>query len=343
MRSTQFNHHMKIVGDTLNHFISYVVSVVCILCLATFDPALAQRPHKAANKDLQLADPHIFYHDGIYYLYGTGSSEGFKVYTSRDLKEWDGPAGATDGFALKKGSSFGHSRFWAPQVFLWNGRFYFAYAADEHIAIAEGENPLGPFRQATPLALKAQVKQIDPFVFIDDDGRKYLYHVRVANGGNRIFVAEMTNDLSAIKTETLKECISATEGWENTANDKWSVAEGPTVLKHDGLYYLIYSANHFRSSDYAVGYAVSKHPLGPWKKFKLNPILSRKDVGVNGTGHGDVVADAQGNMYYVFHTHQSDSVVGPRRTALVKIGFEEGDEDRLKVEAGTFQFLRKSE
>lgn len=326
-----------------DHIVYRCLWILLIPCFAACYESSAQRTQKPGENSLLLADPHIFFHDGIYYLYGTGSSEGFKVYTSRNLKTWDGPAGATDGFALKKGDAFGNSRFWAPQVFASNGRFYLAYAADEHIAIAEAESPVGPFKQRTASALQAPVKQIDAFVFIDDDGKKYLYHVRVANGGNRIFVAEMTDDFSAIKTETLKECISATEVWENTANDEWSVVEGPTVLKHDRLYYLIFSANHFRSPDYAVGYAVSKSPLGPWKKFGGNPILSRKNIGVNGTGHGDVVTDAKGNMYYVFHTHRSDSVVGPRRTALVKLGFEEGDADRLTVDESSFRFLKKRE
>ncbi len=70
--------------------------------------------------------------------------------------------------------------------------------------------------------------------------------------GNRIFVAEMKPDLSDVVPGTEKECIASTEGWENTAGACWPVAEGPTVLKHKNLYYLIYSANDFRNKDYAV-------------------------------------------------------------------------------------------
>src|SRR5690606_32445612 len=135
--------------------------------------------------------------------------------------------------------------------------------------------PLGPFTN-DGTALDAPVKQIDPFIFFDN-GKAYIYHVRLQDG-NRIFVAEMTGDLTAIKSETLRECIYAEEDWENTENAGWSVAEGPTVVKKDGLYYLLYSANDFRNPDYAVGYAVSDSPLGPWEKPENNPIISSRNT-----------------------------------------------------------------
>lgn len=84
----------------------------------------------------------------------------------------------------------------------------------------------------------------------------YLYHVRLQEG-NRIFVAEMTNDLKAIKPGTLTESISAKEGWKNTEKVVWPVAEGLAIFKKDGLYYLFYSASDFRNKNYAVGFAIS--------------------------------------------------------------------------------------
>lgn len=288
--------------------------------------------------EINLADPTIFFHDKIYYLYGTvdqNVNNGFTVYTSTDLENWEGPKGATDGYALHKTNVFGDKGFWAPQVFVYGDKFYMAYTANENIAIAESNSPLGPFKQAKKEALAAPVKQIDPFVFMDDDGKKYLYHVRLKDG-NRIFVAEMEDDLSGIKEETLVECISAEEPWENTENVSWPVAEGPSVLKKDGLYYLIYSANDFRNIDYGVGYAVSSHPLGPWEKFDGNPIITRKDLKVNGTGHGDFLKDENGKLIYVFHTHQSDEAVAPRKTAIINLSFD--DKAVLEMEYPSFYY-----
>jgi beta-xylosidase len=336
---------MKPLSTVNSSAIYRLFTLLLVLWCRSYQQAVAQ-PASAETGNPLLADPHIFFHDSLYYLYGTGSAEGFKVFTSRDLQNWEGPAGLKDGFALKKGDAFGTSGFWAPQVFFYGDKFHMAYTANEHIAIATSNSPLGPFTQSTPISLDAPVKQIDPFVFIDDDGKKYLYHVRVADGGNRIFVAEMTDDLLAIKPQTLTGCISATDPWENTANATWLVTEGPTVLKHKGFYYLIYSANDFRNPDYAVGYATSKSPLGPWKKYKGNPVLSKKTTGENGTGHGDVVTDGnKGGMFYVFHTHQSNTVVGRRKTALARMAFtaDGAGIDKLEVDGAGFRFLQKKQ
>lgn len=119
-------------------------------------------------------------------------------------------------------------------------------------------------------------------------------------GGNKIFVAGMTDDFSAIKPETLQECITATQPWENTNNAAWPVTEGPSVLKHNHLYYLFYSANDFRNPGYATGFAVSASPYGSWKKFDGNPIVSKKNTGINGTGHGDFILNKNKEIFMFF-------------------------------------------
>ena len=294
------------------------------------------------SQNIFLADPTIFYNKETYYLYGTTSGdnakfgEGFLVYTSSDLKKWSGPAGAQNGLALKKGDSFGDKGFWAPQILEYNKKFYMIYTANENIAIAVSDSPLGPFKSESKKPIIETGKQIDPFIFIDEDGKKYLYHVRLTNG-NRIFVAEINDDLQSIKLETLTECISGTLPWENTQNTDWPVTEGPTVVKHNGLYYLIYSANDFRNIDYAVGYATSKSPLGPWEKATDSPIISRKNTNQNGIGHGDVFWDKNNNMHYVLHTHFSNSGVSPRKAGMIDIQF---DGNKLIANPESFTFLK---
>lgn len=291
--------------------------------------------HSQTKKDtIRLADPTIFYEDHIYYLYGTGSPNGFAVYTSTDLKNWQ----RHNQNALLKGNSYGTKGFWAPQVFKYQSKYYMAYTADEHIAIASSDSPLGPFSQSIHHAISGQGKQIDPFIFRDADGKLYLYHVRLGNG-NRIFVARLKDDLSDINETTATECIHAEEGWENTANAPWPVSEGPTVTKIGDLYYLFYSANDFRNIDYAVGYATAPTPIGPWTKYLGNPILSRKNSGQNGSGHGDLFSAGDGKLYYVFHTHRSNNVVGMRKTAIVALNVSRQHPAVISVVPGTFRYL----
>ncbi|MCV2485272.1 glycoside hydrolase family 43 protein [Flavobacterium sp. SH_e] len=319
-------------------------SLLSLFCVFICCSQEKETTKKTVSKDkpILLADPTIFYENGVYYLYGTTTGdfpngEGFQVYTSSDLKKWNGPSGAQNGLAFKKGDAFGTKGFWAPQIFKFDGKYKIIYTADENIAIASSDSPIGPFKSDSKASMFNLGKQIDPFVFVDEDGKKYLYHVRLTNG-NRIFVAELKEDLSGIKEETLKECISGVLAWENTQNVSWPVTEGPTVLKHNGLYYMIYSANDFRNPDYAVGYATAKSPYGPWEKALESPIISRKDVGINGVGHGDVFYDKNGKMKYVLHTHLSNSGVSPRKAGIIDIDFEG---NKIKANAKSFVLLQE--
>lgn len=320
-------------------------SILLLIFTLLFNGIAPAQKINSNDSAIYLADPAMIHYKGTYYLYGTvgaNANNGFIAYTSNDMMHWKKASNSEPGYALEKGNAYGTAGFWAPHVFPFGNQFYMAYVANENIAIAKSNDPAGPFIQQSLQPLIAPVKQIDPFIFIDDDGKIYLYHVRLTNG-NRIFVAEMEANFSEIKPATLTECITATAAWENTANSKWPVTEGPSVLKHNGIYYLFYTANDFRNPDYAVGYATSKSPYGPWKKFTGNPILSKKDVGINGTGHGDFFMDDHKQLFYVFHTHFSDNVVSPRRTAIIKMHFSGDKNEVMQIDATSFHFLKRQD
>ncbi|MBR5963998.1 MAG: family 43 glycosylhydrolase [Bacteroidaceae bacterium] len=295
--------------------------------------------HTAGAATITLADPTIFYENGVYYLSGTSAvNEGFSMYSSTDLVHWTSRAGkSTNGLALAKADVFGTKNFWAPQIFKKGDTYYMAYAAEEQIAIASADSPAGPFRQETQQKLPSTTGQIDPFVFIDDNGKAYLYYVRFT-GGNQLWVAELTDDMKSIKTSTLTFCFGADGGtWENTTGGT-PISEGPTVIKDGEYYYLLYSANDYQNINYAVGYAYSKSPMGPWTKHK-EPILSRHHLGQNGTGHGDLFKDAEDNWWYVFHLHASNSAVQSRRTAIVPLTLTGNPDDEFHIDYERYYVL----
>jgi beta-xylosidase len=317
--------------------ISLLIKVLCACLLYIIFPGNITGQSATPGNPL-MADPTILFHKDLYYLYGTGGGnhdDGFKVFTSKDRIHWrDG------GYVLRKGEAFGTKGFWAPQVFEYNKKFYMAYTANEQIAIASAETPMGPFRQKNLAPLSSKVRMIDPFILIENN-HVYLYHVRLENG-NRIFVADLNKDLTAVDESSLSECIHAEPGWEDTRNAEWKVAEGPTVVRRGKWYYLFYSANDFRNPDYAVGYATAVSPRGPWEKNPANPIISEKLIGVPGTGHGDVFSLGNGHIGYVFHTHFKAEKVSPRKTAVVELTFkkQKSDPDEVKIRPGTFYYLQ---
>ena len=286
------------------------------------------------------ADPFVLFYEDKYYLYCTteidkaligandfstvtDEGDGIYVYVSSDLKSWE-----KHGYALKKGDSIGEKWFWAPEVLEYRGKFYMVYAAEEHIAIAVADHPLGPFKQENKRWLRDGMA-IDGSFFVDDDGSVYLYYVRLGNG-NRIFVAKMKDDLSSIETEYESCLISATEPWETL---DCLIAEGPFTLKHNGLYYLTYSCNHTRCIDYAVGYAVSKSPVGPFEKFEGNPILIRKGK-LLGVGHHSFVRGKDGILYCAYHCHNvNSSYFRPRMSCINTAEFvkDDGGIDKLVI------------
>ena len=335
-------HHAFVfkVPTYVYNFLSVLVAFSIISCSRKNVPSKFNQKSVKVLSPINQADPSIFHYNGTYYLYGTNDNKadsGFLVYTSKDLKNW-----TLYGSALRKGDAYGDWGFWVPQVWADNGKFYMAYTANERISIAESESPKGPFRQTVKQPLSSEFRQIDPYVFIDDDGKKYLYHVRL-NEGNHIYVAEINNDYSSLKPGTYKECISATPTtWEHVNNASVTIAEGPTVVKKRGLYYLFYSVNDFRNKNYAVGYAISQYVNGPWTRYAGNPILHTTITGQSGSGHGDLVKGKGHKLYYVFHTHNSATVVGPRKSAIVDIKYvkDANGDYCFVVDKDSFRYLQ---
>lgn len=276
---------------------------------------------KAYRGKMFLADPYVYEEDGIYYVYGTGERDGIGVYRSIDLKNWEGLCGkATGGLALHKDDVDGNNWFWAPEVYkLSDGRYAMFFSAETRARVAFADSPLGPFKGGG--AFTPDQNSIDNHLFIDEDGTRYMYWVRFGLGkGNEIRVATLSDDLQEITSDQV-ECIHAEKDtWETLLG---KVTEGPFVLKHGGKYYLTYSGNDFHSQDYAVGYAVSDSPLGPWKRFEGNPIL-RRPQSFLGTGHHAFFTGADGKqMYIVFHAHPNAEKATPRQTIIAPCRFEE--------------------
>ncbi len=275
-----------------------------------------------------LADPFILLWEGTYYAYGTYSGNGIAVYVSDDLLTWRVPEEAKYGLALNKNDVWADRWFWAPEVYHVNGKFYMYYSADEHICVATSDSPYGPFKQDVLKPMIEDEKCIDNSLFIDDDGTPYLSFVRF-NDGNNIWIAEMEDDLVTIKDETMTKCLHVSQQWEEV----WPrVNEGSFITKHNGTYYMTYSANSYESQFYGVGVAKATDIMGPWVKYENNPILQMPGDLV-GVGHSAMFTDKDGNLRKVFHAHNSKTSIHPRHMYISKVVFENvGGEDVMTIE-----------
>jgi beta-xylosidase len=274
------------------------------------------------------ADPHVILVDGTYYLYATTHGRGYDAYASKDLVNWKDRGSV---FRTPRGGA------WAPDVFhneRGDGKFYLYYTDDDpnappgpldkQIGVAVSNSPLGPFEDRKVLARGA----IDAHLFQDDDGRYYLYYVEIV-GGFKIFVQRMTDPLTPEGERV--EVMRPTEPWEMVSGH---VTEGPFMLKRDGTYYLTYSGTGADSPNYAIGYATSKSPVGPFEKYAGNPIAHRAK-GVYGPGHHCVVDAPDGKKWMVYHQKYDDRTSYRRFLALDPIWFDDDGKLHARVTRGT--------
>ena len=265
-------------------------------------------------------DPEVFEHEGVYYLIGTGNK--YPVYKSTDLINW-----TYVGKALPEVSwegTFGY--WWAPDVEYINGKFYMCVSLSASMfGFAVSDKPEGPY---TCVGESFGGEIIDGNLFIDDDGKVYLYFTAWGNRTYGIYVVEMEDDYVTPKWETEKLIMTPTESWEK---DQGSVVEGAYMLKHEGKYYLLYSGSNY-VGDYALGYAVSDKPNGGFKKAKENPIL-KGTADVKGVGHVSVVLAPDKETYVMFyHRHVSDTQVDPRDVCIDPMRFVKNEDGSYRIE-----------
>ncbi len=300
---------------------------ICVLVLAFILPSCSSaksiEEQSEYNHPVLLGDPFILYYEGLYYAYGTSSDVGIEVYTSVDLKNWK----KNKELALQREDSYGNHWFWAPEVYYVasKGLFYMYYSAEEHICVATSKSPRGPFIQERKETM-LEDKGIDNSLFIDDDGKAYLSFVRFTNG-NEIWVAELEDNLTQIKLESMKLALTMSQEWERV----WpKVNEGSFILKHKGVYYMTYSANSFESKLYGVGYATANSVLGPWVKYEHNPIL-QTPKNLFGVGHSAMFRDKNGVLRIVFHAHHSELDIHPRGMYISEVKFVDGEIPRMEI------------
>jgi beta-xylosidase len=230
--------------------------------------------------------------------------------------------------------SWGDRGFWAPDIVEKDGTFYLYYAVEERMCVATADSPAGPFRQQKQAPMEPESIRIDGHIFEDDDGERYFYYVTFGDG-NEIWGGRLNDDMISVEPSSLRLMVKPDEPWEQHMA---KVTEGAEVLKHKGTYYLTYSGSHFKSPEYAVGYATSDSPLGPWKKYSFNPVM-KSTAYAHGTAHHCFTTSPDGKeIFIVYHRHYSATESNPRKLAIDRVRFvpdPAGGPDLLQIHGPT--------
>lgn len=257
----------------------------------------------------EAADPTVVFFKGRYWLFAS-HSHGY--WWSTNLLDWT--------FVEQKGA--GVERY-APTAVVIGERLYMA-TSDMSSKIWVTDDPMTGVWEA---AADIPAHYWDPALFLDDDGRLYMYYG--LSEKNPLLVEEL--DPKTFKSLTPRTPIPAsrdmaTRGWEvvgdtNEQEDKPSYIEGAWMTKHGGRYYLEYSGPGTEWKSYANGMLTATSPMGPFTYEPYSPFAIKPNGFVAGAGHGSTFKGPDGKWWHVGTTTISKRHIFERRLALFPTSF----------------------
>ena len=281
-----------------------------------------------------FADPFVWRVGDEYCAIGTGRPEAagavaardhpavFPLLHSHDLARWE-PRGA----ALVSLDPAHGNAYWAPEVVQSNGRWWLYYSVGHddrrhQLRVARSAAPLGPYVDVGALTDPDEVPfAIDPHPFRDADGRWYLFHARdfldleddagrEVRAGTALVVSpleDMTRFGAQARVVARARCDWQRFADARTVYDRvfdWHTLEGPSVLRHDGRYWCLYSGGCWQDASYGVDFLVADHVLGPWSDAgaEHGPRVLRSVPGqVEGPGHCSIVTGPDEAPWLCYH------------------------------------------
>lgn len=264
----------------------------------TISIASAQNP---IIKEIFTADPAPIVFNDTLFLY-TGhdtasiSATNYKmpdwyVFSTTDMVNWKnhGSCLSPKTFSWATGDAY------AAQCIYHKGKFYW-FVSTFHkknedseggaaIGVAVSDRPTGPFKDAIGKALitnqmttdmKHGWDDIDPTVFVDDDGQAFLFW---GNG--------------SCKWVKLKDNMIELDGPITVIKPEHFI-EGPWVYKRNGLYYLVYAGAGTKPE--MIEYCTASNITGPWTYRGI----IQENVPNSFTTHPGII-DYKGKSYFFYH------------------------------------------
>lgn len=264
--------------------------------------------------------------DGTFYLFATENTRNVPIYRSANLVDWTFAGTAFTDATRPQWNPKG--AIWAPDINETGGKYLLYYSKSEWggewtcgIGVATADAPQGPYIDRGPLFISNEIgvqNCIDPF-YIEDNGHKYLFW----GSFHGIYGSELTDDGLALRSDA---------GLVKIAGD---FMEATYIHRHDGYYYLFGSAGRCcegERSTYRVTVGRSENLRGPYTDRQGRPltdnhhevILSRSE-SVIGPGHNsEIITDAEGNDWILYHGFSADCPDKGRLVFLDRVSWVDG-------------------
>lgn len=280
----------------------------CLLLCSTLS---AQNP--IVPPGVFLADPEGHqWKDGRLYLYVSRDespdyycSYQYDLISTSDMKNWT----ITENAFASKGPNdqvpYSDGALYASDAAYKDGKYYLYYSMNDRIdeGVAVSDAPDGPFRNGQPMK---GISQIDPAVFIDDDGQAYLYWGQFSAKG-----AKLKDNMLEVDTTTIVDGL--------VTEQEHFFHEGSSMRKRNGIYYLVYA--HLRKGrPTCIGYATSKSPLGPFKYGGV--IVDNAGCDPESWNNHGSICEFNGNWYVLYH-RTTNGTRSLRKVCIEPITFNE--------------------
>jgi hypothetical protein len=316
----------------------------------------AFNPYLPSFEYVPDGEPHVF--GDRLYVYGSHDAFDGSVYCPNDYVCWSAPVSNLgdwryEGVIYRKiddeTNKDGKHNMYAPDVAQGpDGRYYLYYALDFDgvMSVAVCDTPAGHYKYYGVVHLEdghiigsvpGDIRQFDPSIFIDDDGRIYLYsgfgikdspewdkkfNNRKYDGA---YCMELEPDMLTVKGG-LKKILEKIGYAQGTDFEGHEFFEASSMRKKNGKYYFVYST----MKGHDLCYAVSNHPDGGFTYG--GTIISNGDVGIDGrtmresvnymgNNHGGLV-EINGQWYVFYHRHTNKTQYS-RQGCAEKIFFDE--------------------
>ena len=297
------------------HRMRALLALFSLIVMGVAIPGTA-RADNPIVQTIYTADPAPLVHNGRVYLYTGHDEDGSSYFTMKEWRVWSSAdmVNWTDhGSPLDLADfSWASSNAWAGQAVERNGKFYWYVPMQVRatgrmaIGVAVADSPTGPFRDALGRPL-ADTNEIDPSVFIDDDGQAYLYW-----GNPNLWYVKLNPDMISYPGSPTKIPLSTAGFGTRTgdANRPTLYEEGPWVHKRGGTYYLTFAA---KCCSEFIAYSTAPGPLGPWT-YRGTVMPTQ---GGSFTNHPGIV-DFNGGSYFFYHNGALPGGGGYTRSVAVE-------------------------
>lgn len=282
------------------------------------------KPSSDKSEDYRsISDPTVMFFDNKWYLY---PSYGMAFY-SEDFLTWK--SYKTEPYCPK----------YSPTIIPWKNKFLLtAWFCPLYI----GDTPLGPFsclgdfigldgKKFTPC---------DPGLFIDDDGRIFMYAYDDYKSDNYVgfntriigYELDKDNPVQVVRGPVvIFEMNPFHKPWERYGRYHQDLyfgwVEGPHMFKKNGRYYLIYASPATADCSYANSvYYSDTSPLDNFICQKRNPLTTSYDSLIRGAGHGSVCEGPNDTLWCFYTIAMPVLHIYERRIGMDQIFIDENGE-----------------